>query len=113
MGPVALISPGNPFYAYRLRGLARGFLGLGYPCVVHDGIVDHQALATWANQWGASLCLEMNRVRLPVVDWPAAIPHAVWIADYAVDGKNITRDLGVNDHYYFLIHPSAFGIEVS
>jgi len=110
MSVIVLIAPQNPFYADRLRGLADGFIARGYPCIVHDGIVDHDLLAEWLVKIDAALCIEINRSPSRSVNWPSHIPHAAWICDYRVDGERITERIGVSQHLYFLIHPSAFGM---
>jgi len=109
-----MLSPPNPseFYAYLLEQLSAGFKVHGYPCNWLNVHLEQEKVAAWARRSRACAVLEINRVLRPDVDWPAGVPHAAWIQDYRLFGKLVTTDLGVSDHLYFLIHPSAFGIEV-
>jgi hypothetical protein len=90
--------------------LAEGFISRGYPCVVHNGYLEYDSLIQWLIEMDATLCLEVNHSPPNSVRWPQHITHATWICDYRVDGRSIKDLLGLSNHYYFLIHPTAFGI---
>ena len=109
---IALFAPPSPFYRMMLSGLSKGFTDLGHTCVWQTKLPPHDVVASFAQQNGISLVIEINRALPRDQSWPSGVGHAAWLQDHWIDG-NLVVDLGKSDIIYFLYHPDAsYGGEV-
>ena len=109
---IILTSPEGFFYAHILKYLSAGFNAAGVETLCTTGPKNESLFNAFVHKHKPKAVFQINEPLLERGSWPNDVPHLLWLQDYRFNGKDIAKNIGKSDWFYFLIHPSAFNIHL-